>query len=228
MKLLNRIHSRTLKITDEACWLWDSESHSIPTIREKGENLSVRMLLWTLAGKELPEGRQIRMTCRNRKCVRPEHMRLASGTLMERLFSYMQISPYGCWVWLGSKDGDGYGFITWEGANVRPHRLSYEMFVGEIGEGMWVLHHCDNPSCFNPTHLFQGVPQDNSDDMCQKGRSHKGETHHSAKLDAIKVMEIRRRYSSGESVRALADEYGLAFKNMDRVVKRDTWKHVQC
>lgn len=229
MKLLNRINERTLKITDEACWLWDSEDESIPIIREKGKNLSVRAVLWTLSGKELPEGRQIRMTCRNRKCVRPEHMRLASGNLIERLFGQMVISENGCWVWVGSRDRDGYGLITWEGTNLRPHRVSYEHFVGEIQENFMVCHHCDNPSCFNPTHLFQGTNRDNSEDMCQKGRSFKGETHHSAKLTPDDVRSARNAFfQRGESMSSLAARYDMSFKNMDKAVRGVNWKHVKC
>jgi len=52
-------------------------------------------------------------------------------------------------------------------------RLSYRVFVtnGEpIPDDIMVCHHCDNPSCVNPKHLFMGDAFDNYDDARAKGR----------------------------------------------------------
>lgn len=75
-----------------------------------------------------------------------------------------------CWVWSLARDKDGYGVAHQGKKNIRAHRVSYEVFIGQIPEGMGVLHKCDNPPCCNPEHLFLGNNQDNMDDMVAKGR----------------------------------------------------------
>ena len=62
----------------------------------------------------------------------------------------------GCMPWLGALDGTGYGMIAagpgWP-TTLRAHRISYELFVGPIDQGMVVDHTCGNRRCCNPEHL---------------------------------------------------------------------------
>jgi hypothetical protein len=75
-------------------------------------------------------------------------------------------------------DKDGYGQFSCGHRNEiywhRAHRFSWALVHGEIPEGMWVLHRCDNPPCVNPDHLFVGTHEDNMSDMVRKGRQAKG------------------------------------------------------
>lgn len=77
--------------------------------------------------------------------------------ITERLLSKVELKD-GCWEWTGGKIPRGYGHmnITYAPKMHRheyTHRLSYELFVGPIPEGMCIDHLCRNPSCCKPSHL---------------------------------------------------------------------------
>ena len=90
-----------------------------------------------------------------------------------------------CWEWKGSRHDWGYGAIPYKKQKLSAHRFAYETFVAPIPEGMFVCHHCDNPICSNPSHLFLGTNLDNIKDCVKKGRHpflkknriNKGEEH---------------------------------------------------
>ena len=120
-----------------------------------------------------------------------------------------------CWEWTAARHKKGYGHVKIENKLYKSHRISYELAFGEIPNGLWVLHHCDNPPCCNPAHLFLGTNQDNVDDMTLKGRDRKahGESNGNVKLSDEQVAEIRRRYGrfgiGGETSYQLAKAFGV-------------------
>lgn len=142
----------------------------------------------------------------------------------------------GCWIWLGRKKPRGYGLLS-----VSPtpktrrmayaHRLSYVINRGSIPEGLCVCHHCDNPSCVNPAHLFLGTNADNTADKVAKGRAkgspQVGEKNHNARLTPADVREIRRRYAANEgSQEVIARDYGVRQAHVSRIVRRTAWQEV--
>ena len=61
--------------------------------------------------------------------------------------------PDTCWPWPKYLKPNGYGFLRVVGKNKYVHRLSYEMFVGPIPEGMTIDHLCKMRHCINPAHM---------------------------------------------------------------------------
>src|SRR5689334_12116829 len=93
------------------------------------------------------------------------------GTLVDRFWEKVHRTET-CWEWKGSRSKPmGYGRITTRNGSVElAHRISWMLFRGDIPTGQYVLHHCDNPPCVNPEHLFLGTYSDNNLDMAHKGR----------------------------------------------------------
>ena len=123
----------------------------------------------------------------------------------------------GCWNWTGYKDIDGYGRYYDGIKTKRAHRIAWVKANGEIPDGLWVLHHCDNPSCVNPAHLRVGTHRDNALDRDTRGHCAR------AKLDATQVTEIR---NSKAGPRELARRYGVTYQNIWNILAGKTWRHV--
>lgn len=130
----------------------------------------------------------------------------------------------GCWEWKRARNSYGYG-TTWRaGRQQGAHRVAYEVFVGPIPKGMLVCHHCDNPACVNPEHLFLGTPAQNSGDMREKGRSVRGEGRHNAKLTEELVLQIR---GASGSQRSIAARFGVSQSRVSLIKNQKTWAHVE-
>ena len=133
----------------------------------------------------------------------------------------------GCWQWTAHVDRDGYGHIAYQGTSKLSHRVSWIIHNGEIPRGMLVCHHCDNPTCVRPSHLFLGTTLDNSRDTVSKGRSLYGSKNQKAKLTWKSVIAIRRQASSLGCYAAsiLAKQYGLSCNRMRDAIVGRSWKH---
>jgi hypothetical protein len=119
-------------------------------------------------------------------------------SLYTRFWSRISQPSYdACWPWTGTDGGDGYGVIV-QGrkGNIRAHRLMWLIAHGPIPNGLFVCHHCDNPSCVNLNHLFLGTVSDNAQDMVRKRRNKPmlGELHGCSKLTNEQVISIRKEY----------------------------------
>lgn len=77
----------------------------------------------------------------------------------------------GCLEWQGARNPKGYGsFRADNGHTYSAHRVAYRLANGPIPSSLHVCHHCDNPPCVDPGHLFVGTHADNMQDKKDKGR----------------------------------------------------------
>jgi hypothetical protein len=146
-----------------------------------------------------------------------------------------------CHLWLAGLDRHGYGRFRLRGKTRLAHRAAFY-----FAHGRWpkpcALHRCDNTSCVNDSHLFEGTNADNSADKVAKGRqaqagsngayTHperipRGERNGLAKLTARDVRSIRAVYARGGVRQSdLAQQYGVTQPAIGCIVRRETWTHV--
>jgi hypothetical protein len=145
--------------------------------------------------------------------------------------------PGGCWIWTAAKDKRGYGrFGLVTSRSCAAHRIAFSVCIGSIPDQKpFICHHCDNPSCVNPEHLFAGTPLDNTQDMMRKGRRPvdyvvdvlRGEKNHKSKLTAEKVRQIRAAYVPQRmGYMRLAKRYGVTPMAIKMVVTHRSWSHI--
>ena len=130
-----------------------------------------------------------------------------------------------CWLWRGSKYGDGYGRFNYAGQNYRAHAIALKLDGRPIPKGKQGLHHCDNKLCVRPSHLYVGTQKNNTDDIWNRSRHPSyGVQHPLAKLTPEAVLEMRWMRRQGIPF----DQIGCAF-NVAKITARDavlgkTWK----
>jgi hypothetical protein len=99
-----------------------------------------------------------------------------------------------CWRWTGGLNRNGYGRIGPRnpGKTRLAHRISYEMCVGPIPEGLTLDHLCRNPACVNPSHLEPVTQQENLARGEGIGVKNKRKTHckHGHKLTPENIYRV--------------------------------------
>lgn len=144
-------------------------------------------------------------------------------------FQKRVVKASGCWEWRGAHNGNGYGLFWLPELRkyTTTHRAAWVVYKGPIPEKLHVLHHCDNPGCVNPDHLFLGVQQDNMHDAKKKRRFQQGEQHYRAKFTSQQIREIRQAYAGGVRLYQLAAKYQVDRMTIKAIVTYVTWKGVK-
>jgi hypothetical protein len=170
----------------------------------------------------------------------------------ERFWSHVERAE-GCWLWQGHRNTRGYGQFNIDATHpVGAHRIAYELTYGPIPPDLHCCHHCDNPPCVRPDHLFLGTRSDNSQDMVRKGRAYaqvyperlkrgiehptnlhpeivkRGIEHSKAKVTEDEVREIRYlRNIEQWPLKRLAAHFGISLGNVQKIATYNAWQHIE-
>lgn len=96
-------------------------------------------------------------TCAEQHCTAPSHKRgwctsHWPPTIEQRFHSFIDVqADTDCWTWTGA--AELYGKFKMNGQTRRAHRVSYELHIGPIPDGLEIDHTCGNTLCVNPDHL---------------------------------------------------------------------------
>ncbi len=201
--------------------------------------VAVNRVAYQLFIGPIPEGMVLALDCANGKCGNPDHMRPIKKCSESRRRESKMI-PYlietarnhntdECLKWPFRCNEKGYGIVHYQDKQDRVSRVAYIILVGPIPSGLFALHSCDTPPCFNLRHIFLGTNQDNVDDMVKKQRHCFGERSRLAKLTEEQVRQLRQMDADGSSRADIADTaegFGLSRKSIGAILRRESWKHI--
>lgn len=132
-----------------------------------------------------------------------------------------------CWIWTGGIQPDkGYGWFYANCEAESSHRVAWQIENGEIPDGLYVLHKCDNPPCCNPSHLFLGTGADNMADKVKKGRCQKGSQQSQAKLTEADIPGIRKLLRTGATPSWISRLFEVTSAAIGNIRDGKRWRHV--
>ncbi len=127
---------------------------------------------------------------------------------------------YCCWEWQGTRQERGYGHLSWQNSTLGIHRVMYAAWHGiEIPADKQVCHHCDNPPCGNPWHLFLGSQRENNRDKIRKRRHRFGDSHPATKIPTAQLDALRQMLLTGATERATATQFEVS-KSLVHAIRR--------
>lgn len=135
-------------------------------------------------------------------------------------------APDECWEWQGAHTPAGYGLFSLSRPDyprqVIASRAALIRSGVDIPEGMCALHHCDNPPCVNPAHIYVGDKRQNALDCSARGRHNKdglGEKHWASRYSDAEQQQWIERAANGESYKSIARSTGASPSHISRVVR---------
>ncbi len=134
--------------------------------------------------------------------------------------------PEECWEWDRFRDSQGYGWAYLGGRRIPAARLAYEVSHGLGDPSLLACHHCDNPPCCNPDHIYLGTRLDNRKDMVARGRFDPRLPEH-REYGELEIVEAFRLRASGSSIGEIATCLGMGYSSCKRILSRKTWGWVE-
>lgn len=107
--------------------------------------------------------------------------------------------------------------------------LMYRLYFGEFPSGKYIYKSCGNNKCMNPRHFI--IPlwdQRNPLPQNLKKYNHKGQQHHSAKLNPEKVKRIRHLFFNSDlSYSQIAQLFDVSKSAIGQIINGKSWKHIK-
>lgn len=143
--------------------------------------------------------------------------------IFERMHAMVSPEPMsGCWLWTGAIDKDGYGraYISNKpggkglngrsrtGTTLAAHRIMFQVYRGEIPNGLGIDHLCRNRLCVNPAHLEAVTCREN----LMRGNTH-------AKINSDKTVCLR---GHEYKLRSDGGRFCPACRNIQQRLRRNT------
>lgn len=122
----------------------------------------------------------------------------------------------GCIPWMGARRNEGHGmFRAVAGESmIGAHRYALERALGRpLLPGMQALHHCDNPPCCNPGHLYEGTNGDNMRDRRER-------SWYNRVISPVEAERIREAVARDVPRATIADRLGVHVTTISAVVRR--------
>jgi hypothetical protein len=222
------------------CWNWIGKINSDHKIFKYNKKLyTSSQLVWFLTYEEVPDS-MIFHSCNNKICCNPKHLFIE--TLDERFWSKVDIkNENDCWNWLASTNSDGYGEFRYKNKLEIATHMVWFLTYGKMPT-LQILHTCDNPSCCNPNHLFEGTNIDNINDRVNKNRSAVGNKHgtHTHPESLINAAIKKGKLKEDDIIKILTmyyfehikpKEIHVLYNNLDKTTITDiiygkTWKNI--
>lgn len=183
-----------------------------------------------------------------RKPARVKIRKNPKPSFQERFMAKVSPEPNsGCWLWMPKPAAShGYGVIGLGRKVITAHRASWIIHSGEIPDGLWVLHKCDNKLCVNPDHLYLGTVADNARDHMERGkpycynlRNHitpdieekrirnlkRGNNHHrsAAKINEEIALKI---FNADGAQHKIAKMFGVCQQTVSKIKRKEYWSHI--
>lgn len=212
------------------CWLWTGRVYpqGYGCFYVDGKYFRPHQFSWALVNGDVPSKQWLICCKKNRSCVNPKHIKLTGSSLEMRKDTFWSKvkKKRRCWEWKGSALKTGYGLFGMSaGRRVGAHRAAWILTFGSIPNGLFVCHHCDNPCCVRPSHLFLGTHADNTRDMTRKNRQSSGSRNAAAKLTEKDVRFIKEIGRTRTGV-GLGKQFGVHHSTIYDILNHKSWVRV--
>ena len=169
--------------------------------------------------------------CCSRKCGNQRETVTIPEDIRQYLLNHVNVSDdkNACWPWQGYINDKGYGVACIRKTRLSAHRVSYEVFIGPIPDGLHILHsqQCTTRACINPDHLRTGTNYENMQDRKNYGDQPRGTKHYATHLTEDDIRNIRRlRIEKELSYEQIGVLYNINPATINNIIYGFTWKHV--